>query len=123
MASNAIMQCFSLLAITSSIIPAMAKVRRLSGTPTFSTSGAPGTSMQPTGFNLASRIYIPYGKGTGFAFGMGAAEQVAYDDGQKYLYAVSEQGYINIVDYNSHTSPQVLSALAVDLQGQKLTDV
>ena len=31
-------------------------------------------------------MYVPYGKGEGFAFGMGAAEQATYDPAMKMAY-------------------------------------
>eukprot|EP00913_Durusdinium_trenchii_P032580 g30500.t1 len=54
---------------------------------------------------------------------MGAAEQIAYDHVQKYAYAISEQGVLNVIDWNDPSNPQVNSALAYDFQGAKLTDI
>lgn len=69
------------------------------------------------------RSYVPYGKGTGFAFGMGAAEQAAYDPKERYAYTVSEQGYVNVIDWVRASSPAVVPNMAFDFDGAKLTDV
>lgn len=95
--------------------------RNLGATPTFSTSDAAPDS--PTGISMKSRIFMPYGLGTGYAFGMGAVEQMAYDYEQKYIYGVSEQGYINVVDMMDPSAPVVRPELAVDMGGMKLTDI
>uniref|UniRef100_A0A7S4VTP5 Choice-of-anchor I domain-containing protein n=1 Tax=Alexandrium monilatum TaxID=311494 RepID=A0A7S4VTP5_9DINO len=100
---------------------AWAEPRRLGSTPSV-TSTDPNIR-RPSDFKMASRVYVPYGLGTGYAFGMGAAEQIAYDYQQRYAYAVSEQGYVNVVDLDNASAPQVLPALAVDLSGSKLTDI
>lgn len=44
-------------------------------------------------------------------------------DRVRYAYAVSEQGVLNVIDWNDVASPQVLSNLAFDFNGAKLTDV
>lgn len=72
---------------------------------------------------MVSRVYVPYGDGEGYAFGMGAAEQMAYDHVQKYAYTISEQGFINVVDLNDAANPAVMSSLATDATGLKLTDI
>jgi len=68
-------------------------------------------------------VYVPYGKGSGMAFGMGAAEQVAFDTIEKYIYAISEQGAVNVVDFVNVSTPTVLPLLYIDLQGAKATDI
>lgn len=70
-----------------------------------------------------SRKYVPYGKGTGLAFGMGAAEQAAFDPTEKYFYTASEAGYVNVIDYNVPATPETEADAAIDLAGSKLTDV
>mmetsp|Transcript_54241 Transcript_54241/g.176223 ORF Transcript_54241/g.176223 Transcript_54241/m.176223 type:complete len:693 (+) Transcript_54241:51-2129(+) len=95
--------------------------RRLGGTPHFKTSGA--SSAGPVDFKMKSRVFVPYGNGDGYAFGMGAAEKSAYDDLEKYSYSVSEQGYVNVVDWSDSSKPTVQKSLAIDLEGFKLTDV
>lgn len=72
-------------------------------------------------FTKQSRVFVPYGSGQGFGFGMGAVEQGAYDAVEKYMYTISEQGFVNVIDYESPNSPQVLSAMALALNG-KATD-
>lgn len=89
-------------------------------TPTITVTGS---EQRPTDFALRKRVYVPYMNGAGYAFGMGAAEQAAYDPVNKYAYAISEQGYINIVDWSSVDSAEVKPAFTVSLAGQKLTDV
>lgn len=84
---------------------------------------ASSSASQPTAFGLTKRVYVPYGKGVNYAFGMGAAEQHAYDPTNKYAYTVSEQGYINVVDWSTVASAEVKTAWALDLAGAKLTDV
>eukprot|EP00439_Symbiodinium_sp_Y106_P009086 s11038_g1.t1 len=101
--------------------PAVAHPRRLGKTPSFDSSSARET---PTNFSMVSRVYIPYNTSDqALAFGMGAAEQVAYDHVQKYAYAVSEQGVLNVIDWNDVANPQVLSNYAFDFNGAKLTDI
>ncbi|CAE8717012.1 unnamed protein product [Polarella glacialis] len=100
-------------------IVALDEHRRLGSTP--SVSVAEGTAA-PTGIKLISRVYVPY-DGTGKkAFGMGACEQIAYDHVEKYAYAASEQGHINVIDFLTPTSPTVTS-FGVDFAGSFLTDV
>ena len=84
---------------------------------------ASSSASQPTAFALTKRVYVPYDKGVNYAFGMGAAEQHAYDPTNKYAYTVSEQGYINVVDWNTVASAEVKTAWALDLAGGKLTDI
>lgn len=94
------------------------------GTVTFSSSDAGPTDEAPTGMSLISRVYAPYGtSGSDLAFGMGAAEQMAYDPANKYAYTLSEQGVVHVIDYDDASSPQVLSSYVVDLGGSTLTDV
>jgi hypothetical protein len=97
------------------------KHRRLGGTPSVTSTSA--SIQQPTDFIMVSRTYVPFGNGDGYAFGMGAAEQIAYDEVHKYVYAISEQGYVNVVDMEDPTNPQVLSNYALDLNAAKLTDI
>ncbi|CAE8627684.1 unnamed protein product [Polarella glacialis] len=100
-------------------IVALDEHRRLGSTP--SVSVAEGTAA-PTGIKLISRVYVPYdGKGKK-AFGMGACEQIAYDHVEKYAYAASEMGYINVIDFSTPTSPTVTS-FGIDFAGLVLTDV
>jgi len=100
-----------------------AQQRRLAGgTLNFQTSTA--SSSGPVDFTLKSRVYVPYGAGEGFGYGMGAVEQFAYDPVEKYAYTVSEQGYVNVVDFVDPATPTVMAAsLSIDLAGKKLTDV
>nr|ALG03272.1 alkaline phosphatase [Alexandrium catenella] len=116
-------QVVAVLALTGPVLVA-AVPRRLASTINFDSSGAP--SSRPESFSMRSRVYVPYdanANGDSYAFGMGAAEQVAYDDIQKYLYAVSEQGAILVVDYSNPASPMVKDELHVSLAGRKLTDI
>lgn len=66
---------------------------------------------------------MPYGLGDGYAFGMGATEKTAYDANMKYLYSISEQGFVNVVDFADASNPTVQKTMAIDLNGKKLTDV
>ncbi|CAK9074104.1 Alkaline phosphatase [Durusdinium trenchii] len=103
------------------ILSRLYQVRRLGGTPSMDTSSSHST---PTSFTMVSRVFIPYNTAANsLAFGMGAAEQIAYDHVQKYAYAISEQGVLNVIDWNDPSNPQVNSALAYDFQGAKLTDI
>jgi len=96
--------------------------RRLAGgTLSFHTGAA--SSSGPLDFTLKSRVYVPYGAGVGFGYGMGAVEKFAYDPEEKYVYTVSEQGYVNVVDLGDPMVPVVMVDLALDLAGMKLTDV
>lgn len=49
-----------------------------------------------------------------------ALEEVAFDSVQKYLYAVSIQGYVNIIDIADPAKP-VLTDLSLDLTGKEAT--
>mmetsp|Transcript_87956 Transcript_87956/g.249112 ORF Transcript_87956/g.249112 Transcript_87956/m.249112 type:complete len:698 (-) Transcript_87956:318-2411(-) len=94
------------------------------GTVTFSSSDAGPADGAPTGMSLVSRVYAPYGtSASDLAYGMGAAEQMAYDPANKYAYTLSEQGVVHVIDYDDASSPQVLSSYVVDLDGSTLTDV
>ena len=42
---------------------------------------------------------------------------------ERYAYAVSEQGFVNVIDWNDPTNPTVVSNLALDLNGGALTDL
>ena len=99
--------------------------RRLASYTSFTTADASAASASPTGMALVSRAYVPYGKGTGYAFGMGAAEQVAYDPIEKIAYVASEKGYVNLVSYANPSFPAVLDSMAIDLSSisGSLTDV
>ena len=89
-----------------------------------SLSGPSGLGPAPASFDLVSRVYVPYGlSATDLAFGMGAAEQIIYDATERYAYAVSEQGVLNVVDYADAAAPVVVTSLAVDLRGAVATDV
>jgi hypothetical protein len=72
---------------------------------------------------MVSRTYVPHGLGEGYAFGMGAAEQIAYDHTQGYVYTVSEQGFVNVIDMNDPGAPTVLTSMAIDFSGATLTDI
>nr|ALG03353.1 alkaline phosphatase [Alexandrium fundyense] len=113
----------AVLALTGPVFIA-AVPRRLASTINFDSSGV--ALSRPESFSMRSRVYVPYdanANGDSYAFGMGAAEQVAYDDNEKYLYAVSEQGAILVVDYSNPASPRVKDELHVSLAGRKLTDI
>jgi hypothetical protein len=69
------------------------------------------------------RSYVPYGNGEDYAFGMGGAEQAAYDPKERYAYTVSEQGYVNVIDWGRPMRPKVVPSAAFDFDGSKLTDV
>tara|TARA_B100000809_G_scaffold22915_1_gene20100 strand:+ start:113 stop:493 length:381 start_codon:yes stop_codon:yes gene_type:complete len=66
-------------------------------------------------------MYVPYGKGEGFAFGMGAAEQATYDPAMKMAYVASEQGFVNLVDYSDASQPKL--GASIDLSEHTITDV
>ena len=68
-----------------------------------------------------SRMYVPHGKGVGFAFGMGAAEQAAFDPVMQMAYVASEQGYVNLVDYSDASNPKL--GASIDLSDHTITDV
>ena len=68
-----------------------------------------------------SCFYVPYGNGDGFAFGMGAAEQAAYDAAMKMAYVASEQGFVNLVDYSDASVPKL--GASIDLSNYTITDV
>jgi hypothetical protein len=73
---------------------------------------------------LISRVYAPYGsQPTDLAFGMGAAEQMAYDPANKYAYTLSEQGVVHVINYEDATSPQKLYGYMIDMDGSTLTDI
>nr|ALG03306.1 alkaline phosphatase [Karenia mikimotoi] len=89
---------------------------------------ASDASAAPQSMDLVSRFYVPYNlDASSLAFGMGAAEQISYDPDEKYVYAVSEQGVVNVVDYNNPTSPVLEPTLGIDLTSVNevggLTDV
>jgi len=84
------------------------------------------TNMCTMNVKFESRAYVPHGRDgveDQYDFGMGAAEQVAYDFTQKYAYAVSEQGVINVVDYSNPLAPAVLTQYQVSTGGLTLTDI
>jgi len=89
--------------------------------PMLSTSTAASASESPAGMELVSRMYVPYGKGEGFAFGMGAAEQATYDPAMKMAYVASEQGFVNLVDYSDASHPKL--GASIDLSEHTITDV
>jgi hypothetical protein len=75
-----------------------------------------------------NRVFVPYGPDLtttppqqstgevwqGFGFGMGAAEHIAYDPIQGYMYIQSEEGpYVNVIDYAS--LPPKLTSFSLDL--------
>jgi len=81
---------------------------------------------------FVSLVNVPYGVDLteenssiyGYGYGMGAAEKGAYDASTKYFYAMSEQGYVTVVDLIDPTAPQVLpEEYMIDLGGETLTDV
>ena len=84
-----------------------------------STASAPGSVAS---VSLKSRIYLPY-DGVHAQFGFGAAEKTAYDPATKTLYAVSEQGFVTVVDMADAGAAggSVVDAFAVG--GGSLTDV
>ena len=85
----------------------------------FASSDASDRSVD--GMLLHSRFYVPFDAGNNYGYGMGAAEQIAYDKKEMKAYAISEQGFVNIVDYSSG-APMWWGAL--DLSGGgSLTDV
>nr|AFO84043.1 alkaline phosphatase [Karenia brevis] len=70
----------------------------------------------PMSMTLVSRFYVPYNlNAASLAFGMGAAEQISYDPIEKYVYAVSEQGVVNVVDYKDPAGPVLEPTLGIDL--------
>nr|AIN39996.1 alkaline phosphatase [Symbiodinium sp. CCMA192] len=110
-----------MLVLLATLALAAARPRQLGGTPSMDTAA---DYSAPSSFAMVSRVYIPYDtEATSLAFGMGAAEQIAYDHMQKYAYAVSEQGVLNVIDWNDPSNPAVQSSLAYDFQGEKLTDI
>mmetsp|Transcript_28245 Transcript_28245/g.66038 ORF Transcript_28245/g.66038 Transcript_28245/m.66038 type:complete len:711 (-) Transcript_28245:113-2245(-) len=78
----------------------------------------------PAYVELISRAYVPYGLTLAErAFGMGAAEQIAYDFLERLVYVISEQGVLHVIDYADAAHPAVDISLALDLQGHTATDV
>ena len=71
--------------------------------------------------NFQSRITLPYGPALydnldggevddsqpykGYGPGMGAAEQIVFDPVQKFVYSMSDAGYIIVVDYENPRTP------------------
>jgi hypothetical protein len=103
-----------------------------SGTVEFKTCSASSDSSTFNNLNFVSRVYVPYGldkltpssTSYGYGYGMGAAEKAAYDASTKYLYAMSEQGVVTVVDMMDPISPRVLpEEYMLDLGGAALTDV
>merc|ERR1719238_1965022 len=92
--------------------------RRLAGSVSYSSGPAgdfaPSKQQIVKDFSKKSRIFVP-AKGTpvtGFdadnaEYGMGACEQIAFDEKEKMVYAASEQGYINVVNYADAAAPVV----------------
>ena len=79
---------------------------------------------QVSGIKLSSRVYIPYTNGDDYAYNMGASEQMAHDPIEQYVYAVSEQGYINVVDMSNPSELRVVPELAPDISALlPLTDI
>ena len=77
-----------------------------------------------SGIRLRSRVFVPYTNGDDYAYNMGASEQMAYDPVEQYVYAVSEQGYINVVDMSDPSHLRVVPELAPDLSTLlPLTDI
>ena len=67
---------------------------------------------------------MPYNnQASSLAYGMGASEQVAYDTAEKYVYSASEQGFINVIDYNDATAPVFAAGASLEFPGESLTDV
>ena len=91
------------------------------GMPSITTAG---DAPPPAYVELVSRAYVPYGLTLAErAFGMGAAEQIAYDPLEQLVYAISEQGVLHVIDYAHAAHPSVVVSLALDLQRRTATDV
>ena len=58
----------------------------------------------------------------GYGVGMGAAEQIVFDPIQKYLYSMSDVGYVIIVDYEDIMNPQ-LTNLSFETEDDKLGSI
>jgi len=82
---------------------------------TLSFDTAAAAEKPPCDFALKSRVYVPFGIGAGFGFGMGASESVSYDAKERFLYALSAQGALNVVDYADPRAPAVVPSFAVGL--------
>jgi len=100
-------------------VVAMGDLRRLGST--LSVTAVEGTAA-PTGISLVSRTYVPYDLAGNSAFGMGACEQIAFDPVEKYGYASSEQGYVNVIDFKNAAAPSV-TTFGLNLAGFTLTDI
>jgi len=88
--------------------------RRLGATPRFRTAEA--STRPPVAFDLRSRVYVPFGVGEGFGFGMSSrGQQVSYDAEEHFLYTVAERGALNVFDYSNSSAPILAPELAVDL--------
>jgi len=73
----------------------------------------------PVKLKLISRSFVPFDLAeTNLAFGVGAAEQFAYDERERYGYVGSEQGALNVVDYADAAKPVVAAALGIDFHGR-----
>ena len=74
------------------------------------------------GLKFQSRITLPYGPDkyqrvppqadtdqpyAGYGAGMSAAEYIVYDHEQQYLYSMSDEGYIIVVDYKDPLKPKL----------------
>ncbi|KAL3929688.1 MAG: hypothetical protein SGBAC_012105, partial [Bacillariaceae sp.] len=85
-------------------------------------------------FKLKSRITLPYGPDLygsevpqspddqpyrGYGPGMGAAEIIEYDHLNQFLYSMSDQGFILVVDYADPSSPK-LSNYSVKAEAKAL---
>jgi len=90
------------------------------GVPEFSSEHAkPRGNLKDLKF--VSRIMVPYGPNLldnstklqvaedrpwrGYGFGIGAAEELAYDRRQHYAYVASLQGYVTVVDFGTPAAP------------------
>ena len=65
-------------------------------------------------------MYVPYGKGEGFAFGMGAAEQATYDPAMKMAY-IRRLGTGLCQSYSDASHPKL--GASIDLSEHTITDV
>lgn len=73
--------------------------------------------------SLTSLLYIRYTSLHRYAFGMGGLETIAYDSKEKFLYGMSEQGYVTMIDMANYPEDAPQLPTVIKLEGTKGTFV
>jgi len=98
----------------------------------FKSCASSGDASSFKDLRMVSRTVAPYGLDKldpssnkyGFGYGMGALERAAYDYKEKYLYGLSEQGVVTVIDFSDPSSPMLLpEEFMIDFGGSTLTDI